>query len=481
MIDSLIKKYKLMPHAARASFWAIVSSIMLKGVGFFTLPIFTRLLTTSEYGVLAIYYSWTSLVSILITFTVWGGVFNVGMVKYPNRAQFISGIQGLSVTSVSLFFLLSIIFLEPFSRLLDMSPFLICCMFMEILTSVPYYIWIGVETYDFRYKSKLLLSIGLGLLNPILGYFAVINLPWHAEARIVAGIIPGIFVGIYFFCKQQWGGKLFFDGKLWKYVLGFNAVLILHYLSMAVLNQSDRIMINSLCDSSKAGIYNVAYNFAVLLNIISGGITASLTPYVYRCMKNNSTDKLAYINNLAAILVGGCALMLICIVPDVFQFMLPPDYYEAMWIIPPITLGAYFMFLYPMFGAIEFYFEVNHYVTIASFGGAILNIILNALFIPVFGYMAAAYTTLVCYLCFALCHYYFMKRILKQKNCTAKIYDGIAITKISIILSVISFIVLYLYDMPVYRWLFFSIIAILMLYKRQYFIANIKMIRQNKS
>ena len=82
---ALISRYRQMPKGVKASFWTIVSSILLKGIGFITLPIFTRLLTTSEYGILSIYSSWVSLLSILLTFTVWGGVFNVGMVKYPSN------------------------------------------------------------------------------------------------------------------------------------------------------------------------------------------------------------------------------------------------------------------------------------------------------------------------------------------------------------------------------------------------------------
>ena len=478
---ALISRYRQMPKGVKASFWTIVSSILLKGIGFITLPIFTRLLTTSEYGILSIYSSWVSLLSILLTFTVWGGVFNVGMVKHPNRAQFISAIQGLSVTSVVLAGLLSLFILDPLSQLLGMNEFLVFCMFVEILVTIPFNIWLGEQTYEFLYQKKIIITVALSILNPLLGYFAVVSFPWHVEARVLSGLLPQIIVGIYFFFCQQKRGKAFYDRKLWRYVLGFNAVLILHYLSMQVLNQSDRIMINQLVGSSEAGIYSVAYTFAMLLNLVANGMNSSLTGYVYRCMKSGHTEKLAQINSLAALLVGGCGILLICIVPDVFRIMLPAAYHEALWIVPPVTLAAYFMFLYPMFGAIEFYFEVNHYVTIASCVGAILNVVLNMIFIPWFGYVAAAYTTLLCYICFAGSHYYFMRKILLEKGYTAAIFDGLAIAKISFGVSVLCFMILYLYNVDLYRWLFISGVLAIMFWRRQYFIKNLAVVRKKES
>ncbi len=481
MLEMLIRRYRQMPQGVKASFWTIISNILLKGISFITLPIFTRLLTTSEYGILSIYSSWVSLLSILLTFTVWGGVFNVGMVKHPNRAHFISAIQGLSVISVMLVGCVAMLFITPISQWLDMNEFLTACMFVEILVTIPFNIWLGEQTFDFLYQKKIIITICLSILNPVLGYLAIVNFPWHVEARVLSVLLPQVVVGLYFFWQQQRRGKAFFDGKLWRYVLGFNAVLILHYLSMQVLNQSDRIMINSIVGSSEAGIYSVAYSFAMLLNLVANGLNSSLTGYVYRCLKNGNTAKLAAVNSMAAMVVGACTLIIICLVPDVFRFMLPPAYHEALQIVPIVTLAAYFMFLYPMFGAVEFYYEVNHYVTIASCVGAVLNVALNALCIPVFGYVAAAYTTLVCYICFAVSHYYFMGRVLRQKGAGKVIFDGVSIIKISVVLTGLCFIVSLLYEVDLYRWLFMAVVLLSLAWKRRAIKGSLAIIRKKES
>lgn len=478
MLDELVRRYRQMPQGVKASFWTVVSSVLLKGISFITLPIFTRLLTTSEYGILSIYTSWVSLLSILLTFTVWGGVFNVGMVKYPNRARFVSAIQGMSVTSVMVAGCISMFFLHPISQWLGMNEFLVVCMFVEILATIPFNIWVVEQTFDFIYQKKIIITICLSVLNPLLGYIGIVTFPWHVEAKVLSGLLPQVVIGLFFFWQQQRRGEVFFDKKIWRYVFGFNAVLILHYLSMQVLNQSDRIMINDLVGSSKAGIYSVAYTFAMLLNLVANGMNSSLTAYVYRCLKSGHTEKLAQINNIAALFVGACALVLICIVPDVFRFMLPKSYHEALWIVPPVTLAAYYMFLYPMFGAVEFYYEVNHYVTIASCVGAVLNVVLNALLIPMFGYVAAAYTTLLCYVCFALCHYYFMKCVLMKNGEHKSIFNGRRLFKNSLILSMLCFMVLVFYEDDFYRWIFIMVIVAMLVYKKQSFIDTLLVIRK---
>lgn len=98
-MHELINKYKSMSKPAKASLWFVISNVMLKGISFITLPIFSRLLTTSEYGIVSVYQSWVSTISIITTLTVWGGGFNVGMVKYEERQkQLISAFQGLATT-----------------------------------------------------------------------------------------------------------------------------------------------------------------------------------------------------------------------------------------------------------------------------------------------------------------------------------------------------------------------------------------------
>ena len=81
------------------------------------------------------------------------------------------------------------------------------------------------------------------------------------------------------------------------------------------------------------------------------------------------------------------------------------------------------MFLYPLFANIEFYYEKTKFVMVASCSGALLNILLNYIFIGLYGYYAAGYTTLICYMVFSFAHYLAYKKIVDNNLELEKIYD----------------------------------------------------------
>lgn len=209
-------------------------------------------------------------------------------------------------------------------------------------------------------------------------------------------------------------GKAFFRAKYWKFALVFNIPLIPHYLSMTLLNQLDRIMIARMIGSSEAAIYSVAYTVAMMMNIITNAINHSFIPYTYKSIKENNYSGIRINSNFLLVLVGGVCLIAMAFGPEVIKLFATDEYYDAIWVIPPVAASVYFMFLYPLFANIEFYFEKTKLIMVASCLGSITNIILNYIFIDIFGYYAAGYTTLICYILFAFAHYVFYKKILKE-------------------------------------------------------------------
>ena len=458
----IINKYKKLSKPTKASVWFVISNVVLKGISFFTLPIFSRLLTTSQYGVVSVYSSWVATISIITTLTIWGGVFNVGMIKYADRQkEMISAFQGLATSITLIFAVISIAFLNNLSQILGISKFLVICMYIEILSQIPLNIWITEQRYKFEYKAIILMTVITAIISPIIGIILVSSTLYKAEARVISNMIVNLFIALILFIHNQKAGKCYYNKEFWKFGFLFNVVLIPHYLSTQVLNQADRIMINSLCGSSDAGVYSVAYNFALLLNLVTNGINSSLTPRVYQTLKSGDTSSLKKETTGIVLFVAVMAFALVCVIPDIFIILLPESYQKALYVIPPVTIGAFFLFLYPLFGSIEFYYEENKYVTLASVLGAVLNIVLNYIFIKLIGFIAAAYTTLICYMLFSVLHYGFMKKVLKKNGKENNIYDIKAIFIISIGLIASTFLIVLLYEQSICRWLVLISIGII--------------------
>lgn len=127
--------------------------------------------------------------------------------------------------------------------------------------------------------------------------------------------------------------------------------------------------------------------------------------------------------------------------PEVVFIFGGASYMEAQYVIPPVCLGIMFQFVYTLYANIEFYEKKTGWISAATIVAAILNIILNFLFIPVFGYIAAAYTTAIGFGIMFIMHYLVVRLKTRHKN----LYDLPKILMIVCGVVVAMMIVLVLY------------------------------------
>ena len=80
MFKKLLDKYNSLPVQIKASFWFLTCSFMQKGISTITVPIFTRLLTTAEFGQISVYNSWQGIISIIVSLHLTAGVYMRGLV-----------------------------------------------------------------------------------------------------------------------------------------------------------------------------------------------------------------------------------------------------------------------------------------------------------------------------------------------------------------------------------------------------------------
>lgn len=97
---------------------------------------------------------------------------------------------------------------------------------------------------------------------------------------------------------------------------------------------------------------------------------------------------------------------------------------------------------------------------IASIIGAVLNIILNYIFIPYFGYCAAGYTTLVCYILYVIGHYVFMQNVIKNNIGDIEVYDKKVLILISIVFMIAGFLITITYKNQIIRYVIIVTIAL---------------------
>jgi len=101
----MIKRLKNLSQQDKASFAYLISNVVSKGIGFLTIPVFTRLLSTAEMGTITVYNSWQSIFYVILTLSLTSGSLNVGLLKYKvDRNSFLSCNAFLIFVSVTSFY-----------------------------------------------------------------------------------------------------------------------------------------------------------------------------------------------------------------------------------------------------------------------------------------------------------------------------------------------------------------------------------------
>ena len=114
---------------------------------------------------------------------------------------------------------------------------------------------------------------------------------------------------------------------------------------------------------------------------------------------------------------------LILFAPEVINVMAPDKYSAAIFVIPPLAVSVIFNFIYQQFINVEFYYEANKFTMVVSIFAALMNVALNALLIPRFGYFAAGYTTMASYFTFLVLHAVCVTYVMKRNHVTQRYFD----------------------------------------------------------
>ena len=484
IIRKMLNKWAGIPITAKASLAYTASNIIQKSLAIITVPIFTRLLTKEQYGQFGDYTAWQGILAIFITLNLPYGSFSKAMLKFENcREKYIASCQTICAVLSVIFMILYIplggmvndFCVEHFGKTVFKLPlYIVAVMTVFTLTQTAILLWNGRKRFEYKYKSVVVVTLITAFASPVLAYFLVINTEEKGYARIVGYAAVTIVIGLGFFVFNYVKSRSLFDREMVGYALRFNLPLIMYYLSQMIFNMSDRIMIGRMCGDDKEGMYTLAYSMAVMLVFVLNAINGSYVPWLYEKMKAGDASENKRISFMIAIIMGVPLIGIIWAAPEVVLFMGGREYMESVWIIPPVTMSNVFLLFAQFCINIEFYYEKRGYLVAASIGSAVLNIVLNAALIPVFGYIAAGYTTLASYIVFFIGNFIAMKKIMRTEEVKDNMYDYKKLTVFTVIFAAVTVSAMALYEFMIIRGIVLLAALILMVIKRRQVIKAVK-------
>jgi O-antigen/teichoic acid export membrane protein len=468
-----LKNYSNWNITVKAAFWFVVTSMIQKAFSFITVPIFTRIMSTEQYGIYSTYLSWTSILMVITTLNLDSGAYS----NVLGKTESVDEVNKVTTSYMTLSFLLStivgivfVLFIEPISRFSDMSKALLGLMVIEMYTVPAARFWNFQQRFNYKYKSLIIYTVISSLANLILGVTMVTQAPQDEQAvcRIISIVFVQLVISMVFYVYFTKKSGLLVSVFKWKETLRFQLPLIPHFFAMNFLLSADRIMIKKLVGSAEAGIYSVAYSTGQIMTIFKMCVIDAMRPWIYDKLNKKEYSSISKIASILMILVTVISFAFSALAPEVIKVMASSDYYAAIYVIPPVALSSLFTFVYQLFVIIETYYEKSTNIMTASVVAAVLNVVLNYIFIPIFGYVVAGYTTLVSYMVLSVLHYRVVRKIQKEIPEAKGMFDVKLISVISVIGIVSCIIVSILYKFVLIRFgVLFALCVVIIPFRKQ--------------
>ncbi len=447
-----------------------LSSIVGRLLNYLLVPLYTRVFIPSEYGKVAILYTYVGFLFIFLTYGMETGFFRFSKNDKYKSKVYASTLLPIFISSL-LFVIAVILYAEPISK------------FINFEQDKSYIIWfaiiIGVDTFTaipfakLRLENKaarfatikiinIVINIGFNLLflviipyiiknNPDsivknfysadigIGYIFISNL--IASLATVLLLMPDIF-GVF--------KNFAFDFKVFKKIFVYSFPLLFAGLAIMINETIDRILLENFIVVpeniinkrefivSQIGIYAANYKIAILMSLFIQTFRYAAEPFFFsQADKKNS--KKTYADVMKYFLVFSLIIFLgIIAYLDIIKYFIDIRYHEGIIIVPILLMSK--LFYGAVYNLSVWYKLTNKtmYGAYLAALGAVVTIVVNILLIPYIGYLASAWAAFICYFVMMISSYFIGRKYYKIN------YDLKQIGKYTIIAVFIYLIMSYI-------------------------------------
>lgn len=449
-----------MKKEIKAGMGYTIGNILIKGITFITLPIFSRILLPEEFGIYNTYMAYEALLSILLGLGMYSSIRNA-KIDFPDKLNdFVSTLIRITLIPLIFFALLILLFPQTLSGIIGLTQPLLFLLLLQSYGAAMLSISNSRLAQDYNYKKYMVFAAVNTIGNIGLSILLIKTLFQTSReyGRIIGSAIPLIGIGIYIFTYYVRRGR--YEKNMAVYAVKYGLPLIWHYLSQQVQNQFDRIAITNLTNAAFTGIYSFAYSIANILQVVFYSTENVWNVWFFGKMSEEKYDEIREASKKYVLLIASLAVFMLFGSKEVITIMGDVKYHDGIRIFIPILIGIFLLFLYTVPVGIEYYFKETKYIALTTGISAAVNVILNYLFIPRYGYMAAAYTTMFSYAVQFSGHWFISKKILKKHN-IKQVYS------LSYLLKILLFVILsgvFVHFSNPYPVLKYAVLVIIMTY-----------------
>lgn len=401
-----------------------IGNLSTKLVSFFLLPLYTSILTTSEYGIVDYIVSISTFCVPFISLLMDESMFRflIDCKNERQKSKVISTSMIIILSGGGIFLCVAIPILLYIRY--EYTIYFLLYIISSVVSTMMSAFLRGIGRTDQYAVFNFMTSFVKILLNIV--FIAILYL--GVEGMMLASIIAQIAVsGIYFVITQLW---LYLDfkqieEKRVKEMIKYSIPLIPNKVSWSIINLSDRIIIMNYMGSNYSGLYAVSYKFPTLMDTIYSFFYQSWKESSARVM-GDSDQNIFYnsVYNYLKNFMYSVVLGMIAFMPLVFHFLVNPSYQDAILYVPILLMATYFSNISGFYGGIFTAYKDTKIMGTTTIVAACINLMVNFCLIHMWGLYAAAFSTLLANL--VVCFYRRIKvrkYIVLQENYRKKLFS----------------------------------------------------------
>lgn len=416
-----------------------LSSIVGRLLNYLLVPLYTRVLIPSDYGIYTEMYAWVSILWVLLTYGMETTFFRFSESHHNGEKVYSTSL--ISLLGTSLLFLAFVLASSgPIAEWLgyeNSTHYVVyfgLILAFDAIAAIPF-ARLRQQNRPIRFAVIKLINIGL---NIGFNLFFILLCPWILKTYPgsgIAGIVetffnPGDLVGYIFISNLIASSvtlvmllpelrlkKYVFDTAIWKKMLAYTWPLMIVAIAGSINLSMDKILLSNLLPGAseeeimaQVGIYGACYKVSIIMTLFVQTFRYAADPFFFaEAGKSDSrqiyADVLKYFTIVASLLFLATTLYL-----DVVIRFIGEAYRAGRSVIPILLLGNLFL---GIFYNLSFWYKLTNqtiYGAGLSIVGATVTIVLNIILIPTLGYYGSAWASFTAYLLMMTLSYFLGKK-----------------------------------------------------------------------
>jgi O-antigen/teichoic acid export membrane protein len=390
-----------------------LGNLLSQGLAFLLIPLYTRVLTTEDYGTLGVVNSVIAVLNIFLAAGIGNSIlrFYYDYKDEDERRNYLGTtlftLLGFSLVGALLVDLLGPYVLGRFIQSVPYAPYIRLGIWISFVTNLAIFP-LAVTRAQERPGAFISFTVSGFLVNSAAIILFVVVLTQGALGSLRGRLIGSGLIAIPYLIFTVRNIHFRFSSRMARSILAFSLPLVPSLLGTWALNVSDRLILQEYVPMGDLGLYDLGYRIALVMALLSGAINNAWIPVYFREAQSPQGHKvITRFTTYIAMLMTFIGLGLALLSKEAIAIMSNPAYHSAYVIVPPVVLGYWFVALNTTFNKALMLSKKTYYLPVATLLAAAANIALNLWLVPRYGIMAAAYNTAIGYLAL-LCIVFFI-------------------------------------------------------------------------